>query len=237
VAEGFRLFVREVLLYGGAGFVEPVVGGISLMSGMSSSMAYRQVDVDTRPAGSRDSSRENFGQFIQNYRWPSGRSGRASAWPWKARKSLSLVPESLEEPQPGVIWKALTKLSQSSLEGSEEARHGVYLEGSEEACHGVLWKARKSLIHGASGRIESRGPYMFPSCQLGRTELDLVARKYTARPGNAAASGFLIFPGFRDSGSVECRRSLVAGEDPDREDGEKGIEEGRQVERTLERSH
>ncbi|MDR1035911.1 MAG: formate--tetrahydrofolate ligase [Deltaproteobacteria bacterium] len=47
VPEGFRLFVRDVLLYGGAGFVVPVVGGISLMPGMSSSPAYRQVDVDT----------------------------------------------------------------------------------------------------------------------------------------------------------------------------------------------
>jgi formate--tetrahydrofolate ligase len=47
VPRGFRLFVRDVLLYGGAGFVVPVVGGISLMPGMSSSPAYRQVDVDT----------------------------------------------------------------------------------------------------------------------------------------------------------------------------------------------
>ncbi|MDR1040486.1 MAG: formate--tetrahydrofolate ligase [Deltaproteobacteria bacterium] len=47
VPEGFRLFVRDVLVYGGAGFVVPVVGGISLMPGMSSDPAYRQVDVDT----------------------------------------------------------------------------------------------------------------------------------------------------------------------------------------------
>ncbi|MDR2459201.1 MAG: formate--tetrahydrofolate ligase [Deltaproteobacteria bacterium] len=46
VPKGFRLFVRDVLLYGGAGFVVPVVGSISLMPGMSSNPAYRQVDVD-----------------------------------------------------------------------------------------------------------------------------------------------------------------------------------------------
>ncbi|MDR1039489.1 MAG: formate--tetrahydrofolate ligase [Deltaproteobacteria bacterium] len=47
VPKGFRLFVRDVLLYGGAGFVVPVVGGISLMPGMSSDPAYRKIDVDT----------------------------------------------------------------------------------------------------------------------------------------------------------------------------------------------
>ncbi|MDR2613276.1 MAG: formate--tetrahydrofolate ligase [Deltaproteobacteria bacterium] len=47
VPEGFRLFVRDVLVYGGAGFVVPVVGAISLMPGMCSDPAYRQVDVDT----------------------------------------------------------------------------------------------------------------------------------------------------------------------------------------------
>ncbi|MDR2350243.1 MAG: formate--tetrahydrofolate ligase, partial [Deltaproteobacteria bacterium] len=47
VPKGFRLYVRDVLLYGGAGFVVPVVGTISLMPGMSSDPAYRHIDVDT----------------------------------------------------------------------------------------------------------------------------------------------------------------------------------------------
>jgi formate--tetrahydrofolate ligase len=46
VPKGFRLFVRDVLIYGGAGFVVPVVGNISLMPGTSSDPAYRKIDVD-----------------------------------------------------------------------------------------------------------------------------------------------------------------------------------------------
>ncbi|MDR2199735.1 MAG: formate--tetrahydrofolate ligase [Deltaproteobacteria bacterium] len=47
VPKGFRLFVRDVLIYGGAEFVVPVVGNISLMPGMGSNPAYRRIDVDT----------------------------------------------------------------------------------------------------------------------------------------------------------------------------------------------
>ncbi|MDR2352618.1 MAG: formate--tetrahydrofolate ligase [Deltaproteobacteria bacterium] len=46
VPKDFRLFVRDVLIYAGAGFVVPVVGSISLMPGTSSDPAYRQIDVD-----------------------------------------------------------------------------------------------------------------------------------------------------------------------------------------------
>ncbi len=44
---GWRLRVRDVLLYGGAGFVVPVAGSISLMPGTGSRPAFRGVDVDT----------------------------------------------------------------------------------------------------------------------------------------------------------------------------------------------
>jgi len=46
VPKGWRLFVRDILTYGGAGFVVPVAGTISLMPGTSSDPAYRRVDVD-----------------------------------------------------------------------------------------------------------------------------------------------------------------------------------------------
>jgi formate--tetrahydrofolate ligase len=46
VPEGWRLFVREILTYGGAGFVVPVAGTISLMPGTGSNPAFRRVDVD-----------------------------------------------------------------------------------------------------------------------------------------------------------------------------------------------
>ena len=48
VPKGWRLFVRDILTYGGAGFVVPVAGLISLMPGTGSNPAYRRVDVDTR---------------------------------------------------------------------------------------------------------------------------------------------------------------------------------------------
>ncbi|MGD8563146.1 MAG: formate--tetrahydrofolate ligase [Desulfarculaceae bacterium] len=48
VPKGWRLFVRDILTYGGAGFVVPVAGTISLMPGTGSNPAYRRVDVDTR---------------------------------------------------------------------------------------------------------------------------------------------------------------------------------------------
>ncbi len=47
VPEGWRLQVRDILTYKGAGFVVPVAGTISLMPGTSSDAAYRRVDVDT----------------------------------------------------------------------------------------------------------------------------------------------------------------------------------------------
>ncbi len=47
VPKGWRLTVREVLTYGGAGFVVPVAGTISLMPGTSSNPAFRRIDVDT----------------------------------------------------------------------------------------------------------------------------------------------------------------------------------------------
>lgn len=47
VPKDWKLFVRDVLTYGGAGFVVPVAGAISLMPGTGSNPAYRRVDVDT----------------------------------------------------------------------------------------------------------------------------------------------------------------------------------------------
>ncbi len=46
VPTGWRLQIREVLTYGGAGFIVPVAGAISLMPGSSSNPAYKRVDVD-----------------------------------------------------------------------------------------------------------------------------------------------------------------------------------------------
>jgi len=48
VPKGWRLFIRDILTYGGAGFVVPVAGTISLMPGTGSNPAYRRVDVDVR---------------------------------------------------------------------------------------------------------------------------------------------------------------------------------------------
>ncbi|MDR2387912.1 MAG: formate--tetrahydrofolate ligase, partial [Deltaproteobacteria bacterium] len=47
VPKGWKLFVRDVLIYAGAGFVVPVAGAITLMPGTASDPAYRRVDVDT----------------------------------------------------------------------------------------------------------------------------------------------------------------------------------------------
>ncbi len=47
VPSGWRLFVRDILTYGGAGFVVPVAGKISLMPGTCSDPAFRRIDVDT----------------------------------------------------------------------------------------------------------------------------------------------------------------------------------------------
>lgn len=46
VPKGWNLFVRDVLTYGGAGFVVPVAGQISLMPGTAANPAFRRVDVD-----------------------------------------------------------------------------------------------------------------------------------------------------------------------------------------------
>lgn len=46
VPKGWNLFVRDILTYGGAGFVVPVAGTISLMPGTGSNPAYRRIDVD-----------------------------------------------------------------------------------------------------------------------------------------------------------------------------------------------
>lgn len=47
VPKGWKLKVREVLTYGGAGFIVPVAGAISLMPGTGSNPAFRRIDVDT----------------------------------------------------------------------------------------------------------------------------------------------------------------------------------------------
>ncbi len=47
VPKNWRLAVRDMLIYGGAGFVVPVAGKISLMPGTGSNPAFRRVDVDT----------------------------------------------------------------------------------------------------------------------------------------------------------------------------------------------
>jgi len=46
VPKGWKLFVRDILIYKGAGFVVPVAGAISLMPGTGSNPAFRRVDVD-----------------------------------------------------------------------------------------------------------------------------------------------------------------------------------------------
>ncbi len=46
VPRGWNLFVRDVLTYGGAGFVVPVAGQISLMPGTAANPAFQKVDVD-----------------------------------------------------------------------------------------------------------------------------------------------------------------------------------------------
>lgn len=48
VPKDWKLFVRDILVYGGAGFVVPVAGTITLMPGTASDPAYRRVDVDVK---------------------------------------------------------------------------------------------------------------------------------------------------------------------------------------------
>ncbi len=47
VPVGWKLKIREVLTYGGARFIVPVAGAISLMPGTGSNPAFRRVEVDT----------------------------------------------------------------------------------------------------------------------------------------------------------------------------------------------
>ncbi len=48
VPKGWKLHIRDFLTYGGARFICPVAGNISLMPGTSSDPAFRRVDVDTK---------------------------------------------------------------------------------------------------------------------------------------------------------------------------------------------
>lgn len=47
VPTGWRLKIRDVLIFGGAGFFVPVAGDISLMPGTGSNPAFRRIDIDT----------------------------------------------------------------------------------------------------------------------------------------------------------------------------------------------
>lgn len=46
VPKGWRLFVRDILVFKGAGFLVPVAGDIKLMPGTASDPAFRRIDVD-----------------------------------------------------------------------------------------------------------------------------------------------------------------------------------------------
>ncbi len=46
VPKGWKLFVRDILVFRGAGFVVPVAGTIKLMPGTASDPAYHRIDVD-----------------------------------------------------------------------------------------------------------------------------------------------------------------------------------------------
>ena len=46
VPKGWKLHVRDVLFFGGAGLVAPVAGDISLMPGTGSKPSFRNIDVD-----------------------------------------------------------------------------------------------------------------------------------------------------------------------------------------------
>jgi formate--tetrahydrofolate ligase len=47
VPKGWRLPIRDVLVYSGAKFLCPMAGTISLMPGTGSDPAFRRIDVDT----------------------------------------------------------------------------------------------------------------------------------------------------------------------------------------------
>ncbi|MBO5837176.1 MAG: formate--tetrahydrofolate ligase, partial [Oscillospiraceae bacterium] len=44
---GWKLTIRDILEYGGAKFLCPMAGTISMMPGTAADPAYRRVDVDT----------------------------------------------------------------------------------------------------------------------------------------------------------------------------------------------
>jgi len=48
VPKGWRLPIRDILVYGGAKFLCPMAGTITLMPGTGSDPAYRRIDVDTK---------------------------------------------------------------------------------------------------------------------------------------------------------------------------------------------
>lgn len=45
---GWRLFIRDILIYQGAGFLVPVTGNPKLMPGTASDPAFRRIDIDTQ---------------------------------------------------------------------------------------------------------------------------------------------------------------------------------------------
>ena len=47
VPKNWRLPIRDILEYGGAKFLCPMAGSISMMPGTGSNPAYRRIDVDT----------------------------------------------------------------------------------------------------------------------------------------------------------------------------------------------
>ena len=47
VPTGWRLAIRDILEYGGAKFLCPMAGTISMMPGTAANPAYRRIDVDT----------------------------------------------------------------------------------------------------------------------------------------------------------------------------------------------
>ncbi|MEG1501422.1 MAG: formate--tetrahydrofolate ligase, partial [Clostridiales bacterium] len=48
VPQGWTLPIRDLLIYGGAGFICPVAGDIMLMPGTASDPAYRRIDIDVQ---------------------------------------------------------------------------------------------------------------------------------------------------------------------------------------------
>jgi formate--tetrahydrofolate ligase len=48
VPKGWKLSIRDILIYRGAGFIVPVAGAIKLMPGTASNPAFRKIDVDTK---------------------------------------------------------------------------------------------------------------------------------------------------------------------------------------------